>query len=203
LPFSPLGTLGAVINMPAPPRNRRHLLAIGVAGPLAGFVVALPILWIGLHGSPVVQSLPQYSQEGNSLIYALFKFLTFGRFLPGGGQDVLVSQMAFAGWAGLLVTAFNLMPAGQLDGGHIVYALVGPRWSERILWVVLIGMALLSFLWIWWLLWVALSYLVSRLPQALLDDVTEITPSERILAVLALVVFVLVFIPIPFVAGQP
>ncbi len=199
LPLPPLGTLGAVINMPAPPRDRRQLMAIGAAGPLCGLVVALPILWYGLHLS-AVQPLPSgpYSLEGNSLLYALMKYLEFGRWLPGGGYDVFIGQVAMAGWAGLLVTGLNLIPAGQVDGGHILYALAGQKWAGRILWVVLLALAALSFLWLGWLLWVVLIFLVSRLRLPLLDDVTGLTARQRVLAVVMVLVFLLVFTPIPW-----
>ncbi|HEX9117204.1 MAG TPA: site-2 protease family protein [Anaerolineae bacterium] len=197
LPLPPLGTLGAVINMPAPPRDRRQLFAVGVAGPLAGLIVALPILWYGLSLSQVGGQQPGFMQEGNSLLYAAIKFLHFGLWLPGGGQDVYLHPVAFAGWAGLLVTALNLIPAGQLDGGHVIYSLLGPKWAERILWVILLGLAGLAFFWTGWLLWVVLIFVVSRLRTPLLNDITALTGRQRALGVLMLIVFVLVFTPIP------
>lgn len=194
-----LGTMGAFINMTAPPRNRRHLLAIAVAGPLAGLAVALPVLWIGLRLSQVTP-LPdgEYMLEGNSLLYAALKFLAFGRFLPTASEDVFIHQVAFAGWTGLLVTGLNLLPAGQLDGGHVIYTLLGERRARYVLWGVLIALAVLAVFWTGWLIWVLLIFVFGQLRVPPLDDLTELTGRERLLAVGMLVIFVLVFTPVPF-----
>lgn len=193
------GTFGAVINMAAPPRNRRHLLAIAAAGPLAGLAVALPVLLLGLSLSRV-EPLPTagaYQMEGNSLLYAALKFLMFGQLLPANGQDVFIHPVAFAGWAGLLVTGLNLIPAGQLDGGHVVYALLGERWSRIVLWIVLVALAGLAFLWQGWILWLFLIFLFGRMRLAPLDDVTRLTPRQQVLAIAMIIIFFLVFTPIP------
>jgi membrane-associated protease RseP (regulator of RpoE activity) len=193
------GTFGAVINMAAPPRNRRHLLAIAAAGPLAGLAVALPVLLLGLSLSQV-EPLPTsgaYQMEGNSLLYAALKFLMFGQLLPANGQDVFIHPVAFAGWAGLLVTGLNLIPAGQLDGGHIVYALLGERRSRIVLWIVLVALAALAFFWQGWILWLFLIFLFGRMRLAPLDDVTRLTGRQQALAIAMIFIFILVFTPIP------
>ena len=178
-PISPFGTMGAVIVMKAPVRNRRILMDIGVSGPLAGFIVAIPVLIIGLLRSQVlpIPAGQALSLEGNSIVYLLVKFLVFGKLLPApevynfgnpilhwlvyfftsqplpiGGVDVMLDQMAWAGWAGLLVTGLNLIPAGQLDGGHALFVLLGKR-AEKILPVILLTLVLLGFVWQGWWLW--------------------------------------------------
>lgn len=193
------GTFGAVINMAAPPRNRRHLLAIAAAGPLAGLAVAIPALLIGLSLSRVapLPATGTYPLEGNSVLYAALKFMMFGELLPGNGRDVMIHPVAFAGWAGLLVTGLNLIPAGQLDGGHIVYALLGERWARVVLWVVLAALAGLAFLWQGWFLWLFLIFLLGRVRVAPLDDVTPLTGRQRALAIAMIAIFLLVFTPIP------
>jgi len=198
MPLGPFGTLGAFIRMSAPPRNRRHLLMIGAAGPLAGLVLAVPILWLGLSLSHVLpQPASNYMLEGNSLLYASLKLAMFGKWLPGGGEDVFIHAIAFAGWAGLLVTGLNLIPAGQLDGGHIVYALLGPRGARTVTWIVLAALVGLSCLWTGWILWLVLVFLFSRLQDMPLDDITELRRSQRLLAAAMVVVFLLVFTPLP------
>lgn len=203
MPIGPFGTLGAVITAGAPIRNRRHLLAIGAAGPLAGLVIAIPVLLIGLKLSHL-QPLPAtaYQLEGNSLLYAALKFAVFGRWLPSGGIDVFIHQLAFAGWAGLLVTGLNLIPAGQLDGGHIAYALLGPKRARVLGWVMLGAMVGLSFLWTGWVLWLVLLLLATRLQDMPLDDITELTDRQKVFAAAMLVLFVLVFVPVPLTIVQ-
>jgi membrane-associated protease RseP (regulator of RpoE activity) len=219
------GTMGAFINMKAPPKNKRILLDIAIAGPLAGLVVAIPVLLLGLSMSSLgtVENTSGGFIEGNSLLYLLAKFVIFGKWLPApidfagmspilywlryfftghplplGGVDVLISPVAFAGWAGLLVTALNLIPAGQLDGGHMLYVLFGKR-LRLALPAILLLLGILGIFWSGWWLWMVILYFFGRAYAEPLDQITELDPPRRALAALGIIIFFLVFIPIPFV----
>ncbi|MDZ4158970.1 MAG: site-2 protease family protein, partial [Anaerolineaceae bacterium] len=229
MPFSPFGTMGAFINMKGAPKNRRALLDVGIAGPLAGLVVTIPVLLLGLSLS-TVEPLPlapaagtALQLEGNSLLYLLSKLVVFGRILPEppsyggvapllywaryfftgapsplGGIDVLLHPVAWAGWAGILVTGLNLIPAGQLDGGHMLYVLFGRKTSQRILPFILAGLALLGWIaWRGWWLWAVLIYFLGRTHAEPLDQITALDGRRKALAVVALLVFVLTFTPVP------
>ncbi|HLE74395.1 MAG TPA: site-2 protease family protein [Anaerolineales bacterium] len=226
-PLSPFGTLGAFIQLKEPPRNKRVLFDIGIAGPLAGLVVAIPILLLGLSLSEVNQ-LPiflrpgeAYSLEGNSILYLLAKYLVHGLLLPApvtfaglsplgywlsffftgqpfplGATDVILHPIAWAGWAGLLVTALNLIPAGQLDGGHVLYSLLG-RSVRLVLPFVLAGLAVLGFFWSGWWLWVFLILLMGGSHAQPLDQITKLDRRRMALAIFGIILFILVFTPIP------
>jgi membrane-associated protease RseP (regulator of RpoE activity) len=198
--FSLIGTMGAFIRLKGPVKNRRALLDVGVSGPLAGMVFALPILWYGLATSRVGPLPTQgYLLEGNSILYALSKIMILGRMLPADGVDVSLNQMAWAGWVGLLVTGLNLIPVGQLDGGHIAYVLFGKR-ARQLFWPVIIGLLILVLFTgaTMWGVWIVLLFLLGRQYAEHLDDVTVLDGRRRTIAILALILFVLVFIPVPF-----
>ncbi|HVU10973.1 MAG TPA: site-2 protease family protein [Phototrophicaceae bacterium] len=198
-PFiSLIGTFGAFIQLREPMRNRKVLLDVGAAGPLTGLIFAIPILLIGLKTSLVGPIQPGSMVEGNSLLYAFAKIIVFGHFLPNGAQDVYVNQLAWAGWTGLLVTSLNLIPIGQLDGGHILYSLIGDR--ARILFYPLLVVMLLLVLTgsAEWLFWLILLFLFGRIYAAPLDMITPMDNRRKAIAVFGLIVFVLIFIPIPF-----
>ncbi len=130
-PFG-LGTLGAVISMKDRIRSRNALVDVGAAGPLAGFVVAVVVLAVGLAQSPVGPIPPgsALASEGNSILYFLMKRLIVGEWLPMGGRDVFLTPTALAGWIGFLITMINLIPIGQLDGGHVAFAYFGDRYES-------------------------------------------------------------------------
>lgn len=200
MPFSIIGTMGAFIRLKAPVKNKRALLDVGAAGPLAGFIIAIPIFLYGLATSEL-GLLPDYpfQYEGNSLIYILAKFIVFRRYLPADGMDVYLNQVAWAAWVGMFVTGLNLIPVGQLDGGHIAYTLFGQK-ARRFYLPVLFGLLLLvllgnSFVWIFWIF---LLLAFGRMYAEPLDDVTPLDTKRKVIAIVALVLFVLVFVPLPF-----
>jgi len=227
-PFSTLGTMGAFIQMKGVPRNRNHLLDIGLAGPLAGLAVTIPILIYGLHISKV-EALPTilaagqgFQMEGNSVVYLFLKFLVKGQLLPApasygdvspliywvkyfftgmpfplGGKDIMLSQVAWAGWAGLLVTMLNLIPAGQLDGGHAFYVLFGKKGLKIALPVILVCLAALGWFWNGWWLWVVLILVFGRNSAEPLDQLSPLDGKRKLLGAAALVIFILIFMPVP------
>jgi membrane-associated protease RseP (regulator of RpoE activity) len=206
LPFlSPFGTMGAFIQLRQPMRNRKVLLDVGAAGPLTGLVFAVPLLFIGLAHAQTGSLPPNtfYSQEGDSLLYAFAKLITFGQILPSNGVDVFIdsNQLAWAGWTGLLVSALNLIPIGQLDGGHIIYALFGER--ARVLYypliIVMIGLVFVTQV---WLLWVVLLFVFGRVYATPLDMITPLDKPRRWVGVLAMVVFLLIFVPAPMTTNR-
>ena len=225
LPVPPLGTMGAAILMQGTPKNKRVLFDIGVAGPLAGIIVAIPILFFGLSIShlDVVRPLGgMVEMEGNSLLYLLAKYLTFGKLLPApaslggvtpfmywlkyfftgqpipvGATDVFVSPIAFAGWAGLLVTALNLIPAGTLDGGHVVYSWFGDR-AAKAFPVILLALLALGIVWNGWWIWAILLLWLGRVHAEPLDQITPLDFNRRAIAVVVIVIFILTFSPVPF-----
>jgi membrane-associated protease RseP (regulator of RpoE activity) len=225
-PLSPIGTMGAFIQMKSIPRNKRALFDLAVAGPLAGLVVAVPVLLLGLSQSHLgtVTLFPGSFAEGNSLFYLLAKFAVFGRLLPDSGNlaglpllfhwityffigrpsplgstDVFINQVAWAGWVGLLVTFLNLLPAGQLDGGHVIYALFGKR-VNRFVPVILVFTVLLGFFWSGWWLWAFLIFLLGRSHAEPLDQITRLDSRRKALAVLILVIFLAILMPVPFIS---
>lgn len=203
MPLNLFGTMGAFIRMKAPPTNRRVLMSIAAAGPLAGLVVAIPILIIGLLLSEVTP-LPTGQpllMEGNSLLYLGIKFLIFRRVLPGGGVDVMLHPVAMAGWAGLMVTALNLIPAGQLDGGHVIYALLGEK-TRWLTWLIIGALLILGFVWSGWFLLAGLVFIFGQRPAAPLDAITALDRPRQALALLIVIVFILIFTPVPMVMRQ-
>ena len=132
------------------------------------------------------------------ILYWIRYFFT-GQPFPWGGVDVVIHPIAFAGWAGLLVTALNLIPAGQLDGGHVLYVLLGHK-ARAFLPVILVALVLLGFVWVGWWLWAFLIFLLGRLYAEPLDQITPLNMPRKAIAILGLVIFFLVFTPIPLIA---
>ena len=203
MPLSLFGTLGAFIRLQGPVSNRRALFDVGAAGPLAGLFFAIPILFYGLATSPLGPISPGGIFEGNSILYVLAKYAVFGQLLPGGGVDVYLNQMAWAGWVGLFVTGLNLIPVGQLDGGHVAYALFGKQ-AQRLFWPAIVGLALIvlySYLQgaftATWILWIFLLLMFGRVHARPLEDISDLDPRRRALAVFTLALFFFAFVPFP------
>jgi membrane-associated protease RseP (regulator of RpoE activity) len=196
------GTLGAIIRMRSPARDRNALFDIAAAGPLAGLVVAIPALIIGLEWSTVARvPAGDYLVFGDSLLMSFLVYLRFGP-IPEG-WDVFVHPVALAGWVGLFVTALNLFPVGQLDGGRIAYALFGRHHRT-------VGLATFAALLVLgvvtgavnWVVWAALLlFLIGFQHTPPLDDVTPLTPSRRAVGVFCLVLLVLLIPPVPISIG--
>lgn len=197
-PSLPFGTLGAVIRMDARMPNRRVLFDIGVAGPLAGLVVTIPAIYFGLKMSTIitVSASEGVFTLGDSLLFKALSYVTIGA-LPEG-QDTLLHPLAYAGWAGLFVTALNLLPIGQLDGGHILHALLGDRGQK----IYPVNMAMFALLCIvqyhgWILLVMMLLWFGYRHPPTQ-DDREPLDFKRQLIAYLTFLIFALSFTPNPF-----
>jgi membrane-associated protease RseP (regulator of RpoE activity) len=197
-PMPPFGTFGAVIKMKGIILNKRALFDIGVAGPLAGFIVALPFIIIGIRLSKVHFIIKNSSEMvlGNPLLFTILQGVLVGD-IPKD-FDLVLHPFAYAGWVGLFVTALNLLPIGQLDGGHVVYSVFG----ERSKWVFRIVIALLAMLAVFynpgWLTLVILLFIFGLRHPAPYDTETGLDPTRKIVAFIMLIVFILSFIPAPF-----
>ncbi len=222
--ISPVGTMGAFIQLRTPFKTKKQLFDIGIAGPLGGLVFAIPLIFWGVAHSTVIEFNRGVSSvlEGNSIFYLAVKYFFHGQLLPsfdqyrdlpfwqeflrllagilppGGGTDIFINSLAFAAWFGLFVTAMNLLPVGQLDGGHVIYCLLGNK--ARWLGTALVGVMVLAgiFWWTGWLLWALLVFFVigpGHPPP--LNDLVELGLPRRLLAYMMIVIFIILFMPNP------
>lgn len=194
-----IGTFGAFIKIKSPIYKKDALLQIGAAGPIAGFVIAVPALIIGLLLSDVIAINDQYKGIilGDSLLMKIFTNIIFPDL--SDGYDILLHPIAFAGWIGLLVTMLNLLPIGQLDGGHIAYAMLGNK-QGLVGWIALGALFPLSFLSLNWLVWGLLIFLLMRSAKhpPIQDILTPLSKKNKYIGYLCLLIFILCFIPTPF-----
>lgn len=197
IPHPLIGTMGAFIRIKSVIPNRQALIRIGVTGPLVGFILAIPITVIGISLSKVTTLITTGAtiNLGSSLLFKIISNLIHPH-IPAG-CDLVLHPMAFAGWLGFLVTALNLLPLGQLDGGHIAYAVLG-KYRKIATITIIIIMALLGLLWTGWFFWILLIVLFGlRHPKAQ-DEITKLTTSDKAWALVALIIMILAFIPNPF-----
>jgi len=198
-PLFIIGTMGALIKIRSPIPNRNALVDMGVSGPLAGFAVAVVASMIGLARSEIVQ-IPEGAGGGalllgNSLLFSFLSNAVIG-YIPEG-YDVMLDSVAFAGWIGLFVTAINLLPIGQLDGGHVIYALFGRR-HRLIGKAMVIALLPLGILWQGWFLWAVLLTVVLGMKHPPPYDMYEpLDPRRRFIGYVALGVFLVSFTPVP------
>ena len=199
-PLPLTGTLGAFIRIREPIPTKRMLFDIGIAGPIAGFLVALPALFIGLSMSRVVELPPGFTgvELGEPLLFQFVSWLLWGS--PPEGYSINLHPVAFGAWFGLLATALNLFPIGQLDGGHISYAVLGRKSSHVTLVMIFAAIALTYFSpsWmVWTTLMIGMLLLFGRHHPRTFDENDPLDRQRIVLAIVALVIFVLCFTPAP------
>lgn len=193
-----LGTVGAFIRVRSPIYLKRSLFDIGISGPIAGFAIALPILIAGIGMSKTCAA----GHANTTFAFGmplLFRILAWVRFPGSHPSELCLHPMAMAAWAGLLATAINLLPIGQLDGGHIVYALFGKRVHAAFSWTVIAGLVIGGFLYTPWWIWAVAMFFFRQHP--LIIDGQSLGRRRKLVALGALLIFVLSFCLIPVRGG--
>ncbi len=232
-PFSTFGTMGAFINMRSIPKNKKQLFDLSVTGPLSGLILSIIVLFIGMQLSEL-NSIPLMDQnttglqmEGNSILYLLIKYISFGKLLPNppqmegaallifwaryfftglpfpwGAEDVMLHPVAWAGWAGLFVTTINLIPVGQLDGGHIFQTVFGTKALRFSFPLILAALIIFGFFWAGWWTWAAILFFFGQRLAEPLDQISPLDPGRRWLGLFMVIIFLITFIPVPItIAG--
>lgn len=201
IPFpSIIGTMGAIIKTKSPIPHTKALFYIGSMGPLPGFIVSLFASLIGVYLSEVKQ-IPTgdgiYIQLGDSILFSAIVHLIHGEIQPG--LDLFLHPIAWAGWIGFLITSLNLMPLGQLDGGHILYSLIGKK-QRYAGWICLFALVALSFIWPGWAVWVFMTLFLLMVAHPPVRQV-PLSLKEKITGWLCMIIFILTFIPVPVQIG--
>ncbi len=192
-----VGTLGAFIRIRSPITRKSQLFDIGIAGPLVGFFLSLPALAYGLSHSKLVPALPQEGTIyfGEPLLHKAMERLLLGDV--SSRYDLILHPVGFAGWVGILITAFNLFPVGQLDGGHVAYALLGRRSRTLSRLILALFLVMGVFFWIGWWVWVALILVLGLKHPQVADEAERLSPRRRFLGWVILIIFIFSFIPDP------
>ena len=194
------GTLGAVIRIREAFPSKKALFDIGVAGPIAGFIVLIPFLYYGICLSPVVHIAPTESTIyfGDPMLLKMLRWIRYGPLPPNA--DLMMHPMLFAAWWGMLATALNLLPFGQLDGGHITYAVFGRR-AAAISLATLATVLLLTLRSMSWIsvtiMMLVMAFIVGFRHPRIMDEETPLDAKRMAVAAFALVMFVLCFTPVP------
>ena len=195
-----IGTFGAIIKMKPPIFDRRALIDIGASGPIGGFVVAVVAAIIGLSFSEVVpieeiQNVDGGLSLGSSILFSIITKMTLN--IDPEKYDVILHPVAFAGWIGLLVTSLNLLPIGQLDGGHIVYALFGERHKNIAMLTIPLLIVMGLFFWPGWLIWAFLMIIIGYRHPPVVYPLIQLDRKRRVIGWVSLVIFILTFTPMP------
>ena len=199
LPYlNPFGTMGAFIQIKSPIPDRKALFDIGAAGPLAGFVIAVPLVYIGLKMSTIVPTTTLNNDVfylGEPLLFKSISLLALGHI--GEGYDVTLHPLAYAGWVGLFVTSLNLVPIGQLDGGHVFFSMFG-KLSKKANIVFLAGFGIMSVFYPGWIFLFVLLIIFGRFHPEPMDNFSSIGVNRYLLGYIIFIIFFLSFTPIPF-----
>ena len=192
------GTFGAIIRMRTPWRNRNALFDVGAAGPLAGILVALPLFFLGLLSSPTMPPQPDGMPLGTPLLLRWLENLVYLIKDIPPDYDIYVNSWTFAAWFGLVVSGFNLLPIGQLDGGHVAYAVLG-KWTKILSILVLTTIGILGILmWPGWYVWIAFTFLSGWMHPPPLNMLEPLSKGRIALGIIVFLLMVLMFTPAPF-----
>lgn len=200
IPFpSIVGTMGAVIKTKSPIPHNRALFYIGIMGPLPGFFLSAAAVVAGVKFSsieaiPLIASDEMLPAFGNSMLFGSIVYFIHGHI--SDGFYIMLHPVAWAGWIGFLITSLNLMPIGQLDGGHILYSLIG-RKQVYAGWISLAALAVLTFIWPGWGVWIVLTFLVLMVAHPCIPETEHLSMKEKTAGWFAMAVLVLTFVPIP------
>jgi len=195
LPSFNIGTFGALISSRDPMPNKKALFDIGMAGPLAGFIIAIPVTVIGIYTAKIVPIIPFDELPSGEAIFGssfLIELLSLGLLDIPKGFTIDMNPILFAGWVGLLITSINLLPAGQLDGGHIFRAVLGEK-QKYAGWIAIIIMVFTG----WWFFAFIIIFAMGMMHPPPLNDDTELDMRRKLLFIVALAMLILCFIPTP------
>ena len=193
-----IGTFGAFIKMKSPIVTRKALIDIGASGPIAGFIVSVIAVLIGLHLSEIVPvaEIKGALTLGDSILFSFLAQTVLG--VTPADSDILLNPVAFAGWIGLFVTSMNLIPVGQLDGGHIAFAILGEK-QTRLSFILVLVMSLLGvLLWEGWIIWAVLLLVLGLRHPPVISWEVPLDTRRKVIGWIAFLIFILTFIPVPF-----
>ena len=200
LPSFNIGTFGALISSRDPMPNKKALFDIGIAGPLAGFIVAIPVTAIGIYTAEIVPMLSLNEIPSGEAVFGssfLIEILARGILDIPKGFTIDMNPILFAGWVGLLITSINLLPAGQLDGGHIFRAVLGEK-QKYAGWIAIVIMIFTG----WWFFAFIIIFAMGMMHPPPLNDDTKLDFRRRLLFLVALAMLILCFIPFPIYVGS-